>query len=92
LTYLLGAIETITVAPGSARSKASAKIARSSGLAATIEVAASSSGIATVNKTEPLQDAAQKKARRGHGWPGGREGGRMPQKNSRQGPWMALPA
>ena len=40
--------------------------------AATIQVAAGSSGIATVTKTCPRQDAAQK--------------------NSRQGPWMALPA
>jgi hypothetical protein len=72
LTYFLAAIETITVAPGSAWSKAFAKIARSPGLAATIQVTAASSGIAPVSKTGRRQDAAQK--------------------NSRQGPWMALPA
>jgi hypothetical protein len=38
----------------------------------------------------PRQEAAQKSARRGHGWPCGREGGRMPPcKNSKPGPWTA---
>ena len=46
--------------------------------AATIQVAAGSSKRAPVTKTDPRQDAAQEEARRGHGWPGGRKGGRMP--------------
>ena len=41
--------------------------------AATIQVAAGSSGLAPAAKTGPRQDAAQETARRGHGWPGGRE-------------------
>ena len=41
--------------------------------AATIQVAVGSSGLAPAAKTGPRQDAAKKTARRGHGWPGGRE-------------------
>jgi hypothetical protein len=41
--------------------------------AATIQVAAGSSKLAPVTETGPRQDAAQEKARRGHGWPGGRK-------------------
>jgi len=48
--------------------------------AATIQVAAGSSGIAPVTKTGLRQDAAQKTAGRGQGWPCRREGGRMPPK------------
>ena len=73
MTYFLAATETITVAPGSAWSKVSAKIARSSGPAATIQVAAGSSVFAPVTKACPRQDAGKNTAGRGHGWPGGRE-------------------
>jgi hypothetical protein len=41
--------------------------------AATIQVAAGSSKLAPGTTTGPRQNAAQKTARRGHGWPGGRE-------------------
>jgi phenylacetate-CoA ligase len=38
------------------------------------------------------QRATAKKISPCQGWPGGRECGTMPPRNSRQGPWMALPA
>ena len=46
---------------------------KTTGTAATIQVAADPSKRASVTETGPRHDAAQEKARRGPGWPGGRK-------------------